>query len=165
MEIITYILIFLAKSLELTLGTLRLIVVANGKKKLGAILQIVIAFLWVLVTGTVVVDVLKDPIKILVFALGSGFGSWLGSYIEEKLALGNNLLTIITNNQKSLEIEQLFNRNNYKIIKYDDSTNQNIKIMISVVPRKKRRNMALKTKKIDINSTILSGNVRTLFNR
>lgn len=95
MNIIIYILIFISKIVELSLGTLRLIVVAHGKKWLGAILQFAIALVWIIVTGAVVVDINKDPFKVIVFAIGSLIGSYVGSYIEEKMAMGDNLLFLL----------------------------------------------------------------------
>ena len=65
---LTYTLIFFSKIIENTLSTLRLIVVANGKKKLGALLQGIIALIWIFVTGIVIIDINKDILKI-VFSL------------------------------------------------------------------------------------------------
>ena len=67
MNILIYIFIFLAKIIENAIATLRLIVVANGKKMLGAILNLVISIIWIISTGLVVVN-FKDPFKIIVFA-------------------------------------------------------------------------------------------------
>ena len=53
MNFITYFLIFMAKVIENTLGTLRLIIVANGKKVFGAILQGIIAIIWAISAGIV----------------------------------------------------------------------------------------------------------------
>ena len=60
---LTYFIIFISKIIENTLSTLRLIVVAKGKKIFGAILQFIIAFVWVITTGIVVVNI-KDDITI-----------------------------------------------------------------------------------------------------
>lgn len=87
-----YISIFLSKILENTLATLRIILVSNGKKKLGAILQGIVALIWILVAGIVIKDVSSDIFKIIAFCLGSLVGSYLGSLIEEKLAIGTNMI-------------------------------------------------------------------------
>ena len=50
------------------LATLRIIVVANGKKLLGAILQGLVALVWVCITGVVVTNILENPFKIIAFA-------------------------------------------------------------------------------------------------
>ncbi len=95
MNIILYFIIFISKTIELALGTLRIIVIANGRKIFGAILQGVIAIVWMCITGVVIVNITKDPFKILAFALGSAFGSYVGSMIEEKMAIGSNMLIIV----------------------------------------------------------------------
>ena len=77
--------IFISKIIENALSTLRLIVVANGKKILGAILQGIVALVWIFVTGIVIIDVNKDPIKIIIFCVGSIVGSYLGSLLEQKI--------------------------------------------------------------------------------
>ena len=88
MNILIYCAIFISKVIENALGTLRLIVVANGKKGLGALLQFIIALVWIFSTGAVLANINQDPFKIIVFALGSYVGSYVGGYIEEKMALG-----------------------------------------------------------------------------
>ena len=97
-----YLGIFISKILENALATLRIIVVSNGKKKLGAFLQGLVSLVWVLVTGIVIIDVNKDIFKIICFVFGSIVGSYLGSIIEEKIALGTNLIIINTENIKEI---------------------------------------------------------------
>ena len=79
-----YFIILISKVLENTLSTLRIIMIANRKKKIGAILQGIIATLWIITAGMVIIDFQKDVLKILFFILGSMIGSYLGSSIEER---------------------------------------------------------------------------------
>lgn len=65
-DIMLYFLIFISKVVELTLGTLRMIVVANGKKVLGSFLQGVISLIWVFAISNVITN-LKDPLNIIFF--------------------------------------------------------------------------------------------------
>ena len=128
-----YIIIFISKIIENTLSTLRIIVVSNGKKKLGALLQGVITILWLFITGIVIIDINKDIFKILFFCIGCIIGSYLGSLIEEKIALGTNtIISIIQNKHKN----NIFNKlKNYKInIINSNSTNT---IIMLIIPRKK----------------------------
>lgn len=80
-----YICIFISKIIENTLSTLRLILVSKGKKKIGALLQGLVASIWVISTGIVIIDINKDIYKIIFFVLGSIIGSYLGSSIEERI--------------------------------------------------------------------------------
>lgn len=149
-----YILIFISKVLENSLATLRLIVVANGKKILGAILQFMVSLVWVLVTGIVVNNLTNNPLKIVFFAFGSLVGSYVGSIIEQKIALGDILLNCITDND---------NLNAYiKNLGYNSTmiTSDNKKIILLVIPRKKKKELLDKIKSIDKNCLILSEKVK-----
>lgn len=97
----TYILIFITKVVENALSTLRLIVIANGKKLLGAILNFLVAIAWVVSTSLVVQN-FKDIVNVLAFASGCFIGSYIGSIIENKLGLGSNLLMVISNKNKEI---------------------------------------------------------------
>ena len=108
-----YIAIFFSKIIENAIATLRLIVVANGKKKLGALLQGIVALVWIISTGMVIVDINKDILKIVIFCFGSIMGSYLGSVIEEKIALGSNMLICVTKEKYEIDIKNKLN--NYKI--------------------------------------------------
>jgi len=155
-NILIYILIFLSKIIENALATLRLIVVANGKKVLGAILQLCISLVWILVTGIVINDLTKDILKIVFFALGSLVGSYLGSFIEEKMALGYNLITCITNDNEKILYNQLdlkgynfITLNGYKKNTHND-------VFFITVSRKKRKHIINIIKDYDSKATIIS---------
>jgi len=158
---ITYIIIFISKILENTLSTLRLILVANGKKKLGAILQGIIALVWIIVTGIVIVDLNKDIFKIVVFCIGSIVGSYLGSFIEEKIALGNNMLICITKEKYELLIKNKLN--NYKITTICEKDNK-YSILLITLKRKDIIKVSKKLKNIDKEIIILSEKVKNIDN-
>lgn len=158
---LTYFIIFISKIIENTLSTLRLIVVAKGKKMFGAILQFIIAFVWVITTGIVVVNIKDDPLKVVFFALGSLIGSYLGSFIEEKIALGEDMLTVITNDNSSDEIIEKLSSYNYPVYKLK-SENKNTFILL-VMSHKKNRNKIINIiKKIDKNSLISASSIKNM---
>jgi len=55
-------------------------------KILGAILQGATSIVWVISTSLVVINIQKNPLKIIAFTLGAVIGSYTGSIIEEKLS-------------------------------------------------------------------------------
>lgn len=148
-----YIAIFISKIIEIALSTLRLIVVANGKKKLGAILQGAVAFTWTFVTGIVIVDINKDILKIVFFCLGSIVGSYLGSIIEEKIALGSNILMCIISRRYEKTIKD--NLNGYQITTISEKNNK-YSILLIFLKRKDTKKIGNIIKKIDPNSILIS---------
>ncbi len=95
-----YLIIFILKILENALGTLRFILLTAGMHKLGALLQLIISTIWIGVTGFVIQGFTDDPFKVLAFIIGSTVGSIVGSYIENFLAMGDNLIMVI--NEKDI---------------------------------------------------------------
>ena len=156
-----YLAIFFCKIIENAIGTLRLIIVANGKKKLGAILQGVVALVWIFGTGIVIVDINKDLFKIVIFVIGSIAGSFLGSIIEEKIALGSNMLICITKEKFENVIKEKLN--NYKITTICEKDN-NYSVLLIVLKRKEISKISKTLKKIDSDIVIISEKAKTINN-
>lgn len=154
-----YVIIFLSKVAENAIATLRIIVVANGKKIIGAILQGIVAIIWICITGVVVVDVLKDPWKVIAFALGSIIGSYLGSIIEEKIALGNKLLIIIVDSKNEQSITKKIRENNFAVTSTLGKGFETEKsILFILIPRKKINIIIEMIKNTDQNALVISEN-------
>lgn len=163
MNWLLYGMIFFSKVIENSLATLRLIVVANGKKLLGAILQFIIALVWVLVTGAVVVNIHKDPLKIIFFALGSLVGSYVGSLIEEKMALGSNMLMVIIEKELEENIVSTLRNHGYQITTMDASGMYNNKtVLMIVIARKERRKLVRLIHTLDSKALIISESAKTI---
>lgn len=149
-----YLAIFISKILENALATLRIIVVSNGKKKLGAILNGLVALIWIFVMGIVIVDINKDILKVICFVIGSMVGSYFGSVMEEKIALGTNLLIINTEKinkiKNILSPYQPFSYENYFLIK---------------IKRKKVKDLVELIVKEDKNSSIFSERIKINYDK
>lgn len=157
-----YIFIFLAKTLENALCTFRLIVVSNGKKLLGAILNAIISLIWVITTGLVVMKGF-DPIKIIIFCFGCFLGSYLGSSLEEKFALGSDMLLCITSDEKRNELMKELKQNHFKVTYTRAGEKDHIQnILFILVPRKQRLKIQSLIKKHDENAFIISESAHQL---
>lgn len=156
-----YLAIIVSKILENMLSTLRLIVVANGKKKLGAILNGVIALIWILVTGIVIIDINKDLLKIIFFCAGSVIGSYLGSVVEERIALGTNTLMCITDTKYEQSIKKCLKDYQINTISEKDS---NYSIILILIKRKEIKSISKLLKSIDNSCIIISQKAKNISN-
>ena len=157
MQIVIYFTIFISKVIENSLATLRLIVVANGKKLLGAFLQFAIALVWIVVTGMVVINLTKDPLKIVFFALGSFVGSYCGSLIEEKLAMGDSMLIGITKKDNEDILTSAIRDLGFAVTVLEgNGFKQTSSVLMIFVPRKKRNTVTRMIKNIDHKSMIVT---------
>lgn len=136
-----YLIIFLAKLIENALTTLRIILLANSKKFIGAILTLVISLIWLLSVSFIVVD-LDDSLKIATFAIGSGVGSFIGSIIEERMAIGFLMIIFKTSKNKATVLKEKIKDYNKTIlfleneVKFEvNCTRKNAKKLIKILKK------------------------------
>lgn len=92
-ELIT---ILLAKIIEVSLTTLRMVFVSKGEKRLASVIGFVEVTIWLKVASVVLVNINEHPAKMFVYALGFAIGNYIGLTIEDKLGLGYSKIQIIT---------------------------------------------------------------------
>ena len=149
----TNILIFTLKVVENAVGTLRLIVVSNGKKMLAAILQLLCSLIWVVTTSMVVINVQDDLLKVVFFCIGCSVGSYIGSVLEEKIALGTSMVICIS----SLDIMDSIREYGFSLTSTKGTGLDTKNIIFIMTTRKKKRKLVSILKELDKNSFIMSG--------
>jgi uncharacterized protein YebE (UPF0316 family) len=98
-----YFLIFFARVCDVSLSTLRMMLVVRGKRYPAACIGFVEASIYIIALTRVVRNI-DDPLKILAYGLGFSSGTILGSFIEERLAIGHVSLEIIPNDGNADQI-------------------------------------------------------------
>lgn len=88
-------LIVIARIIDVSLGTLRIIYISKGKRNIAPILGFFEVTIWLL-AATRVFQNLDNWACYIAYGTGFALGSYFGMYIEEKLALGVQLIRIIT---------------------------------------------------------------------
>ena len=95
--LVEYIIIFVARICDVSLATIRMILVVKGKRYPAAAIGFVEASIYIAVLSRIMQNI-SDPWKIVAYGMGFGCGTLLGSFLEEKLALGHVALEVIPNN-------------------------------------------------------------------
>lgn len=90
------ILICFAKTIEVTIGTMRIILISKGYRKPGTILAVFEILLWVFVASSVISGILEAPIKGIAYSVGFAVGVYIGSMLENRLAIGRMVIHVIT---------------------------------------------------------------------
>lgn len=96
MYIVELIVILLAKIVEVSLTTLRLVFINKGNKLLVTIIGFIEVTIWLKVASVVLVGINEHPAKMIVYAVGFALGNYIGLLIEDKLGLGYSQIQIIT---------------------------------------------------------------------
>ena len=94
-----YLIIFVAKIVQVALASSRIILMSKGEKMLGSLLYVVEMTIWLLLITSVIANIQTDPLQMVVFVIGGGIGIYLGSIFEGFLALGHSTIHIIVDNK------------------------------------------------------------------
>lgn len=79
--------IFVLRVVDVSVGTIRFLLVTRGARALASVLGFVEILLWILAAGAAIQN-LTSVWHILGYALGFAAGTWTGAWLEERLAVG-----------------------------------------------------------------------------
>jgi len=105
-------LIFLGRVGDVSIGTVRMILVISGRPWISATLGFFEVIIWVLAVGGVIAH-LSNPIALVSYAGGFATGVILGMVIEERIALGYRIVRAISTDKSIQLSEQLRERGWY----------------------------------------------------
>jgi len=127
-------LIFLARICDVTIGTVRIVMVSKGQKFWAPILGFFEILIWLIAISRIFEN-LDNWTCYLGYALGYATGNYFGLKLEEKLAMGIVKIQIITRKEASVLI------NNLKAAGYGLTHHQaqggteNVSIIYSIIKR------------------------------
>jgi len=86
-------LIFLARVLDVSIGTLRLIFISKGFKVLAPVLGFFEVVIWLLAISQIMQH-LDNIMCYIAYGLGFATGNYMGIYIDEKMSIGNVIIRV-----------------------------------------------------------------------
>ncbi|MCK9444699.1 MAG: DUF5698 domain-containing protein [Tissierellaceae bacterium] len=101
-----YLFIFFARVTDVSLATVRMLMVVQGRKLQAALIGFFEVAIYITALGKVV-NSLSNPMNLLSYALGFACGNYLGIIIENKIALGNlaaQIILKISDNESLIKI-------------------------------------------------------------
>lgn len=98
--------IFLARIADVTIGTIRIVMVAKGQKGIAPLLGFFEVLIWLLAISKIIQN-LDNWVCYVAYGAGFATGNYIGMIIEEKLAYGIVQLQIITRRDAQDLIEKL----------------------------------------------------------
>jgi uncharacterized protein YebE (UPF0316 family) len=93
-------LIILARIIDVSIGTIRIIMIARGNKTIAPVLAFFEVLVWI-VAVTRIFQNLDNWVCYIAYAVGYATGSYIGIKIEEKLAIGVQIIRVITRKDAS----------------------------------------------------------------
>jgi uncharacterized protein YebE (UPF0316 family) len=90
-------LIFVLRVADVSLGTMRTIVVVHGRVRLSVALGFLEVLIWITAISQVILGLKESPVLVLAYAGGFAAGNAVGIVLERRLALGQCVLRVISN--------------------------------------------------------------------
>lgn len=109
-----YILIFVARVCDVSLATIRTLMVVQGRKLQAAVIGFFEVTIYIVALGKVVSS-LDNPMNLLFYALGFATGNYVGISIENKIALGNLAAQIILKTDDNSKLIDRLRENKFGI--------------------------------------------------
>ena len=156
-------LILISKVTEVSLGTVRQILINKGYRREGTILSFFEIVLWTFVASRVIIGIAGAPVKGIVYSIGFSLGVYLGSRIESFLALGRVLVqAIVAKEQSEVLIIALRNRG-YAVTTMEARGRDSEKTVLMIFAnRKGKEEIIREIHGLEKNAMIITNDVSTL---
>lgn len=127
-------LIFLSRIMDVTIGTIRIVMVSKGQKTMAPLLGFFEVFIW-LVAISRIFENLDNWVCYFAYAGGFATGNYVGLIIEEKLAVGIVKIQIITRKKAAKLIENM-KQAGYGVTHHEaQGSTESVSIIYSIIKR------------------------------
>ena len=126
-----------ARLVEVSIGTLRVILMNKGYKAISTILAFIEVLIWINVVSIVLEGINDNYFKVVIYSLGYALGVYFGSIIECKVALGNILIQAILPYDNGLEIVKTLRNDGLGVTTINGLGKDSEKIVLMIYARRR----------------------------
>jgi uncharacterized protein YebE (UPF0316 family) len=128
--------IFLLRITDVSLGTIRIVMLVRGRRRIAGVLSFCESFIWLLAAAQVLSN-LDSVWKMVAYAGGYAAGTMLGSTIERWIAVGDSLLRVVVRADAPPLASVLRDQGFYATAVEGEGRDGEVRIVFSVVPRRR----------------------------
>lgn len=146
--ILMCLLIIGARVADVSLGTIRTIMVVQGRRAVAFILGFFELVIWVFVVSRVILDLQDQPAYVLAYAFGFALGNYVGMTIEQRLALGRQVVRVIT--RSGPELAQELRTAGFRVTQFDGYGRDGpVQELFIETQRRETRNVTARVRTLD----------------
>jgi len=155
---LTSLFIVLARITDVTLDTVRTVAIVQGRRMFAAILGFFQALIYVCAIAKVLLNMDK-PAYALAYAVGFALGTYLGITIEQRLAFGHQLVTLVT--RQGIELAKALRAAGHRLAEVKGHTRDSaLTILFVEPPRRLAQKLVRKASAVDKNCFCMVNDVR-----
>lgn len=159
-----YIVIVLAKIVEVSMATVRIVLITKGERKIGAFIGFFEVSLWLVLVSTVLTNIMADPLKIVAYALGFALGNYIGSMVEEKIGIGSAEVQAIVKSDHGPALASTLRDQGFAVtVMHGEGKSHSRDILLMYISRKKVRKCVELIKAAQENSVITVSDKKPIY--
>lgn len=159
--VIIPILIFCARLIDVSLGTLRIIYLSRGVKYLVPLIGFIEINIWLLAIGQIMMN-LDNIVCAFAYAAGFATGNFIGILIEERLSIGTVIIRVIVKHDTT-QIIDCFKKKGYTVTTVDAQGETGpVKLIFAVIRREDLKEIISQIKHIHPRAFYSVEDVRTV---
>ena len=154
--------IFIARILDVSIGTIRTLIMVKGKLKITSILAFLEVLIWILVVKEALVTDNNSVFIPISYSLGYATGTFIGSYICKNLIKSVIGIEVIVK-QNKLKLIKAIRKCGFAVSVIDLKDNKNGLLLCQVNHKSEQKLIGL-VKKYDENAFIIVNDTKYVFN-
>ncbi len=144
---ITFWLIVLARITDVTLDTIRTVAIVQGRRVFSAVLGFFQAVVYICAIAKVLLN-MDHPVYALAYGLGFASGTFLGITIEQRLAFGHQLVSLLT--RKGVELAKVLRASGYRLAEVKGHARDgDLTILYVEIPRRQAQKLIREAGAVD----------------
>jgi len=158
-----YILILFAKIIEVSIRTIRTVLLIKGERRIAAIIGFFEILLWITIVTRVISDLSDDPLKAIVYALGFSIGIYVGSTLESKIGIGLSEIQVNVKASQSKELVEELREEGYAVTEIKAEGQKADRVILSLfVQRTKVNQIVFKITNMHPKAVITTSDVKPI---
>lgn len=155
---LTFWLIVLARITDVSLDTIRTVAVVQGRRAFAALLGFFEAVVYICAVAKVLLN-MNHPVYALAYGLGYASGTFLGITIEQHLAFGHQLVSVITH--KGTELANTLRAIGYRLAEVKGhAADGDVTVLYVEVPRRQTPKLTRDARAVDDSCFCVINDVR-----
>ena len=142
--------IFVARIADVSMGTLRIILISRGVRQLSTVIAFFEILIWLMAVSQIMSN-LNNPLYYICYAGGFAAGTYIGIVIEGRLSIGNVILRVITHHKVDVIVRDLQKFGHKVTVFNGSSADGKVKLLFTIVKRRQMREVIQTIKKCNPN--------------
>jgi uncharacterized protein YebE (UPF0316 family) len=153
-QLLIALLIFCMRIADVSIGTIRTIYTIRGQRGVAMCLGVIESGIWILAISKAVELMRQNPLAMVGWAFGFGFGTFVGITVEQWLATGTIIVRVISLN-KACELRDALLSEDVGVTRLQgEGRNGEVNVLFVIAARRRTNELIKKVQSIDADAFI-----------